>query len=34
MSDIGIKYNIHRDTVSKINKGESYLIKNYDYPAR
>lgn len=34
MSDIGIKYNIHRNTVSKINKGESYLIKDYDYPAR
>ena len=34
MSDIGIKYNIHRNTVSKINKGESYIIKNYDYPAR
>lgn len=34
MSDIGIKYNIHRDTVSKINKGKSYFIKNYDYPAR
>ena len=34
MSDIGNKYNIHRNTVSKINKGESYIIKNYDYPAR
>lgn len=34
MSDIGIKYNIHRNTVSKINKGEAYLIKGYDYPAR
>ena len=34
MSDIGVKYNIHRNTVSKINKGESYIIKNYDYPAR
>ena len=34
MSEIGIKYNIHRDTVSKINKGKSYIIKNYDYPAR
>lgn len=34
MSDIGIKYKIHRTTVSKINKGESYIIKNYDYPAR
>lgn len=34
MTDIGIKYNIHRDTVSKINQGKSYIIKNYDYPAR
>ena len=34
MSDIGNKYNIHRNTVSKINKGEAYIIKNYDYPAR
>lgn len=34
MSDIGLKYNIHRNTVSKINKGESYIIKDYDYPAR
>lgn len=34
MSDIGNKYNIHRNTVSKINKGEAYIIKDYDYPAR
>ena len=34
MSDIGNEYNIHRNTVSKINKGEAYIIKNYDYPAR
>lgn len=34
MSEIGEKYNIHRNTVSKINKGESYIIKDYDYPAR
>ena len=34
MSDIGNEYNIHRNTVSKINKGEVYIIKNYDYPAR
>ena len=34
MSDIGKKYHIHRNTVSKINKGEAYIIKNYDYPAR
>ena len=34
MTNIGIKYKIHRNTVSKINKGEAYIIKNYDYPAR
>lgn len=34
MSKIGEKYSIHRDTVSKINKGQSYIIKNYNYPAR
>lgn len=34
MSEIGNKYNIHRNTISKINKGESYIIKDYDYPAR
>ena len=34
MSEIGEKYNIHRNTVSKIKKGESYIIKDYDYPAR
>lgn len=34
MSDIGNEYNIHRNTVSKINKGEAYIIKNYEYPAR
>lgn len=34
MTNIGLKYNIHRNTVSKINKGEAYIIKNYDYPAR
>ena len=34
MSDIGNEYNIHRNTVSKIKKGEAYIIKNYDYPAR
>ena len=34
MSEIGIKYNINRNTVSKINKGESYIVKGYDYPAR
>lgn len=34
MSKIGEKYNIHRDIVSKINQGKSYIIKNYQYPAR
>lgn len=34
MANIGLKYNIHRDTVSKINQGKAYLIKDYDYPAR
>ena len=34
MTNIGLKYNIHRNTISKINKGEAYIIKNYDYPAR
>lgn len=34
MTEIGLKYKIHRNIVSKINKGESYIIKNYDYPAR
>ena len=29
MTKIGEKYNIHRDTVSKINQGKSYIIKNY-----
>lgn len=34
MSSIGEKYNIHRNTVAKINKGEAYIIKDYNYPAR
>ena len=34
MEKIGEKYNIHRNTVAKINKGEAYVIKNYNYPAR
>lgn len=34
MTEIGLKYNVHRDTISKINKGERYIIKNYIYPAR
>lgn len=34
MTNIGLKYKINRNTVSKINKGEAYIIKGYDYPAR
>ena len=34
MSDIGAQYHIHRNTVSKINSGLNYPIKNYCYPAR
>ena len=34
MTDIGIKYNFGRNAIAKINKGETYLIKDYDYPAR
>ena len=34
MTNIGLKYKINRSTVSKINKGEAYIIKEYDYPAR
>ena len=35
MVDLGKKYkNINRSTIRKINNGQSYLIKNYDYPAR
>ena len=34
MTDIGLKYKINRNTVSKINNGEAYIIKDYDYPAR
>lgn len=31
---IGEKYCIHRNTVAKINLGEAYIIKDYNYPAR
>ncbi len=34
MTAIGEKYHIHRNTVSNINKGKAYLIKDYNYPAR
>ena len=33
-TQIAKKYNIHRDTVAAINKGLTYYIKDYDYPAR
>lgn len=34
MIEIGKKYKVHRDTISKINNGQAYIIKNYNYPAR
>lgn len=34
MLDIGLKYKINRNTVANINKGLSFPIKNYQYPAR
>lgn len=34
MTDIGNKFHIHRNTISKINQGQAYIIKDYDYPAR
>lgn len=34
MTNIGLKYNITRKLVSNINQGISYIIKNYEYPAR
>lgn len=34
MTDIGNLYNINRYTVAKINEGKTYIIKNYNYPAR
>lgn len=34
MSTIGKKYNIGRGLVGRINKGESYTIDGYEYPAR
>lgn len=33
-TDIGLKYGINRSTVSAINLGTAYPIKDYDYPAR
>lgn len=34
MEKIGLKYNLTRKTISNINKGNIYLIKDYIYPAR
>lgn len=34
MTNIGLKYHIHRNTVSKINQGQAYIIKDFKYPAR
>lgn len=34
MTKIGEAYGLHRSAISRINKGETYPIKNYIYPAR
>ena len=34
MTELGQQYNFDRSTISKINTGKSYFIKNYEYPAR
>lgn len=34
MTELGEKYNFDRSVISKINKGVSYFIVGYDYPAR
>lgn len=34
MTEIGKMYNLHRDTISAINQGKSYIIYNFSYPAR
>lgn len=34
ITKIAEKYNIYRATVSAINSGKTYYIKDYDYPAR
>lgn len=34
MSELGKQYNFGRATISNINIGTAYPIKNYDYPAR
>ena len=33
-TEIGNEYGVHRDTISKINLGYNYIIKDYNYPAR
>ena len=34
MTKIGELYGLHRSSIARINKGETYPIKNYIYPAR
>ena len=34
MTIIGQEHHANRNTISKINNGERYIIKNYNYPAR
>lgn len=34
MKDIGLIYHLDRNTISRINLGQAYIIKDYDYPAR
>lgn len=34
MAKIGDKFNVNRCTISKVNQGEIYRIKDYHYPAR
>ena len=34
MTNIGNMYHLNRNTISNINQGTAYIIKNYDYPAR
>lgn len=34
MTKIGEPYGLHRSSIARINKGETYPIKNYIYPAR
>lgn len=34
MTDIGKIYHLNRNTISNINQGTAYIIKDYNYPAR